>query len=72
MGNNKDWANKMLELDIKAQEGAIWTSIKSKEKPNSKKYVVKDDVPLILKPDPVYYGNKPINDNPEILTSEKT
>ena len=68
MANNKDWATKMLELDLKGQEGSIWTTEKSKDKSKKpKQYKIKDDKPLIMKPDPIYYGKKKIENNPEIL-----
>lgn len=60
--SKKEWAKKMLELDLKAQSGAIW--IKEKHKINAEKkikhYLIEEQNPDLLKPDPIYYNGKPI------------
>lgn len=65
MEKNKNWATKMLDLDLKGQEGSIWTKEKSKNK--SKKYKIKEDESVIMNPDPVYYGNRKIEESPKIV-----
>lgn len=59
--SKRGWAKKMLELDLKAQSGAIWTDEKSGlKKRKAKPYVINDQDPDLLVPDPVYYHGKPI------------
>lgn len=61
----QDW----LEMDLKAQSGAIWTKENSEDKPMRKKkiYTNPEIPPTILKPDPIKYGSLEIRDNPQII-----
>jgi len=54
----KDW----LEMDLKAQSGAIWTEENVENKPVEKKksYINPEFHPTILKPDPIFYSGKEI------------
>lgn len=60
MESKKEWAKKMLELDLKAQSGAIWTEEKSNlnAERKSKDYEVEDQDPILLLPDSVFYNGK--------------
>lgn len=51
-----DW----LEMDLKSQSGAIWTDGKESEDE------IESDI-SILKPDPIEYNNKTIENNPNII-----
>lgn len=66
----KEWVKKMLELDLKAQSGAIWTEEKSNTNAErkSKTYVINEQGPDLLVPDSVFYGGKEITfENSKIL-----
>ena len=70
MESKKEWAKKMLELDLKAQSGAIWTEEKSNTNAErkSKPYVIDDQDPHLLVADSVFYGGrKKQTDEPSLL-----
>lgn len=58
----KVWAKKMLEVDLQAQSGAIWTEEKSglNAERKSKDYKVEDQYPVLLVPDSVFYNGKEV------------
>lgn len=61
----KDW----LEMDLKAQSGAIWTDEKSgmQKKKKIQNYENPKSPTSILLPDPVKYGGKEIPDIPQTI-----
>ena len=61
--SSKDW----LEMDLKAQSGAIWTDEKSNNLQKEKGYQPPKDQAGILAPDPVQYGGKEFPDESQIL-----
>lgn len=65
----KEWAKKMLELDLKAHSGAIWTEEKSNTNAERKimVYEVEDQDPVLLVPDSVRYNGKEIKNIPALL-----
>lgn len=69
MESKKEWAKKMLELDLKAQSGAIWTEEKSNTNAERKimDYEVEDQDPVLLVPDSVCYNGKEIKNIPALL-----
>lgn len=60
--SSRDW----LDMDLKSQSGAIWTENSNNKKPK-KKYKNPNIKNTLLKPDPVKYGNKSIDDSPTII-----
>lgn len=69
MESKNEWAKKMLELDLQAQSGAIWTEEKSglNAERKSKDYEVEDQDPVLLVPDSVCYNGKEIKNIPALL-----
>lgn len=65
----KVWAKKMLELDLKAQSGAIWTEEKSNTNAErkSKPYVINAQDSHLFVPDPVFYNGKKVKNMPALL-----
>lgn len=61
----QDW----LEMDLKAQSGAIWTDQTSKDKPlhKEKQYSNPENNPTILKPDSIKYGSFEIQSNSQVI-----
>lgn len=59
----QDW----LEMDLKAQSGAIWTDEKTGLQKEKKNYTIPISEPQLLKPDPIYYNGKEVEITPPII-----
>lgn len=61
----QDW----LEMDLKAQSGAIWNdeALEDESLQKEKPYSIPDSNPTILKADPIKYGSLEIQINSQIL-----
>lgn len=70
--SKKEWAKKMLELDLKAQSGAMWTEEKRdlNAERKTKNYDVKDEYPDLLVPDPICYNGEEIKCTPILLLKQ--
>ena len=62
----KEWVKLMLEMDLQSQSGSIWTDEKSELQKEKKPTAYQLPVfgSITLKPDPVYYNGKIVNEFP--------